>query len=333
MYEEILKEFKSKKLKSIYFLTGDENYMIDKLVSVAEEHIISPEEKDFNQETFYGKETSCKQFTDACRQHPFIGNSKLVLVKEAQEIKEWESIINYINTPSSICTLIIAFKNKKPDGRSNWVKLLKQKAVYFESKSLSDYQIPAFVKNIASDYKLKMDDQAIQLVADHIGNNLSHIENELNKIRLVVNPKEALTTELISRYIGISKEYNVFELCKAMSYKDQKKIYLIAHNIGQNMKSNPLVLMVGNLFNHFVKIWMAKQYASKSDAELQTLLKIPFASFLKEYREASRLYSVKELENIFSLLKEYDLRSKGVRSENTTQEEHFKELILKISLN
>ncbi|NOT38325.1 MAG: DNA polymerase III subunit delta [Saprospiraceae bacterium] len=333
MYEEILKEFRNKNLKSIYFLTGDEDYMIDKLVSVAEENIIGPEERDFNLEIFYGKESSCRQFTDACRQHPFVGNRKLVIVKEAQEIKDWDNILNYINSPSSICTLIIAFKNKKPDGRSNWVKLLKQKAVYFESKALSDYQIPAFVKNLASEYKIKIEDQAIQLVSDHIGNNLAHIENELEKIRLVVNPKETLTIELVSKYIGISKEYNVFELCRAISFKDRKKIYLIMNNISQNMKSNPLLLMVGNLFNHFVKIWMAKHYVSKSDAELQALLKIPFASFLKEYREAAKIYSHSELENIISLLKEYDLRSKGVRSENTTQEENFKELILKICLN
>jgi DNA polymerase III subunit delta len=333
MYDQISKEFRNKSLKPIYFLTGDEEYMIDKLINIAESSIIPEEERDFNLNIFYGKETSCRVFIDACRQHPFTGNSKLVIVKEAQEIKDWDPIINYVNTPSSICTLIISFKNKKPDGRSAWVKLLKQKTVFFESKALSDYQIPSFVKNLASEMKLKIEDKAIQLVADHIGNNLAHIENELDKIRLVVNPKEALTVDLVSKYIGISKEYNIFELNKALSGKDFKKSYVISQNIAENMKSNPMVLLIGNLFTHFVKIWMTKTYFSKSDTELQSILKIPFVGFIKEYREAARLYSMSELENIFGLLKEYDLRAKGVRSENTTQEEHFRELILRICLN
>lgn len=333
MYEDIRKSIRNKTLNPIYFLTGEENYQIDKLVELAEELIIPEEQKDFNLQVFYGNDTTIKQIIEACRQYPFIGNHKLVILKEAQYIKDWDNIINYIQSVSNYCTLVIAYKHKKPDGRVNWVKSLKSKAIYFESKSLSDYQLPNFIKNLANELSLKLEDQAIQMLAEHVGNNLSHIENELEKIKLVIDPKEKLSVDKISKFIGVSRDFNIFELNKSLSNKDFKRSIMIMQNIAENLKSNPLVLLIGNLHSHFVKIWLTKHYFQKNDVELQTLLRLPFAGFIKEYREASKLYSMSELHNIFNYLKEYDLRSKGVRSENTSNEEVFRELILKICLN
>ncbi|MEO6190696.1 MAG: DNA polymerase III subunit delta [Saprospiraceae bacterium] len=333
MYEELLATFGSKNLKPIYFLSGVEDYMIDSLIKKVELEFISPEEKDFNQQVYYGKETSIQQVVEACRQRPFIGDTKLVLLKEAQEIKNWEDILNYIKNPSSCSVLIIAYKNKKPDGRSNWVKALKEKAIYFESKSLSDNQLPAFIKSLASKHILNLDQEAISLMAEYLGNNLTHIENEISKIKLISSGKEKITSKLISDYIGISKEHNVFELCKSLSLKDMGKTYIIMENISHNMKSNPLLPMISSLFNHFQKIYLTKYFSKKTDQELATILKLTFASYIKEYREAASKYSVESLQLNFSTLKEFDLRSKGVNSSNVSQNELFKEMVLKICLN
>ncbi|MEP7197294.1 MAG: DNA polymerase III subunit delta [Saprospiraceae bacterium] len=333
MFEELLAEFKTKKLRPIYFLTGDEDYMIDSLMREAETNVLNEEEKDFNLQIFYGKETSSKQFVEACRQSPLIGTRKLILVKEAQDVKDWELITSYLGNASNSSILIIAFKRKKPDGRANWVKVIKQKAVFFESKKLYDYQIPLFIKNLASQNSLSLSADAISLLAEYLGNNLSQIENELIKIKLISNPKEKITPEQVAQYVGISRENNVFELCKALSQKNNASVYSILVNISENMKSNPLIPMIASLYNHFVKLWMCKYYYSKSDEQLTRILKIAFAKYLKEYREASLKYSFLEFNEIFNLLKEFDLKAKGVNSIHTPQEELFKELVLKICQN
>ncbi len=331
MFDALQKDFSSGQSKPLYFLSGEESYYIDQLVAIAEEKLIPETEKDFNLEIYYGIDSTIKGVIDSCRNRPLIGTRKLIILKEAQEIKNWEDIIPYSKNPSSTSSLIITYKQKKPDGRQAWVKSLKENAVYFESKSLYDYQIPGFIKDLAHKKKMNLDPQAISLLAEYVGNNLSHIENELEKIKLVSKEGELINADQISNFVGISRENNVFELCKAFSYRDSAKIYSIMNNISENIKSNPLIPMITSLFNHFQKIWLCKFYSDKKDQELTVILKLAFASFLKEYREAASNYKLDSLHKVFSTLKEYDFKSKGIHSGGASQSELFKELVLKIS--
>ncbi|HRG33772.1 MAG TPA: DNA polymerase III subunit delta [Saprospiraceae bacterium] len=330
-YQAILKDFVSTKVKPVYFLTGDEDYFIDSLVKEAESHLVPEAQRDFNLQVVYGKDTTTRALVEYCRQFPFMGDKKLVVVKEAQDLKDWDVLETYFKQPVPTTTLVIAFKNKKPDGRSAWVKTLKEKHVFFESKGIYDSQLPAFISNLASGLKLKMDQEASMLVAEYIGNDLSQINNELQKLRVNLEDGSKVNKDMVSEHIGISKEYNVFELCKAFSLKDKKRIYLITKNLVLHIKTNPLIPCITSMFNHFSKIWLTKHYMSKSDQELMALLKLSFISYIKEYKEAAAKYSITELEQIFSVLKEFDLKSKGVDVASVSQEDLLLELVLRIS--
>ncbi|MBK9272019.1 MAG: DNA polymerase III subunit delta [Saprospiraceae bacterium] len=329
-YNKLYKEWKANKPAHASLLAGEEPYFMDQLTEIAESVFIPEAEKDFNQLVLYGKDVSAKIIVETCRQYPFMGTRKLVIVKEAQDIKDWEILDNYLKNPVPTSILILVFKNKKPDGRSAWVKTMKEKHVFFESKPLYDHQLPAFISELAAELNLKFDPEAIALFAEFVGNDLGQIRNEMDKIKINFDKGVVITKDIISELIGVSKEYNVFELCKAFSKRDVLKTIRIARNLALHIKSNPLVLSIGSVYNHFNKIWATKIYAAKSDQELMSILKIPFIGFVKEYREAANQYSTAELENIFHQLKIYDLKSKGLHSGNTSQENLLMEMVISI---
>lgn len=329
-FNKLGKELKSGKLKPVYFFTGEEPYFIDRLVEISESSIIPDEEKDFNCQICYGKDQSCKIIVESCRQYPFFGEKKLVLVKDAQDMKDWDLMDSYLKNPIPSTVLILSYKNKKPDGRSSWVKNLKENHVFFESKPLYENQIPAFITELADAEGLKLDQDAVIVLSEYIGNDLSHIYNEIQKLKLN-SISNSITKEMIADLIGISREYNVFELCKAFSKRDRRKAYFIAQNLAMHIKSNPLVLTISSLYNHFNKILGTKSYSNKSDSELMSILKVPFPMFLKEYREASKLYTEHDIESILHIIRIFDLKSKGVDSGNTNQENTLLEMVLHIN--
>lgn len=329
-FNGIIKELKSGKYRPAYLLAGDEPYFIDQIADYAQTRIIPTAEQDFNLMVVYGKDTNARAVVESCRQFPFMGERKLVLVREAQDIRDWEVLDAYLKNPVPTTVLILAFKNKKPDGRSAWVKTMKDKHVFYESKSLYDSQIPGFISDLAKENGISMDPDATALMAEYIGNDLGHLHNEIDKIKLNYESGR-ITRDIISDMIGVSKEFNVFELCKSFSRKDGRRAYQIALNLAVHIKSNPLVPTISSIYNHFNKIWGIRQYASKSDSELMSLMKIPFPAFVKEYREAAGLYTIAELERIFGVLKTYDLKSKGVDSGNTSQENLLLEMVLAIT--
>ncbi len=329
-FSSILKELKSGKWRPAYLLAGEEPYFVDQILDFAQEKIIPEGERDFNMMVVYGKDTNARAVVESCRQFPFMGEKKLVGVREAQDIRDWDALDAYLKNPSASTILILAFKNKKPDGRASWVKTMKDKFVYFESKSLYDSQIPGFIADLARENGISMDQDAIGLMAEYIGNDLGHLHNEIQKIRLN-HDSGRITRDIISDMIGISKEFNVFELCKTFSRKDPRRAYQIALNLAVHIKSNPLVPTISSIYNHFNKIWGVKIYASRTDQELMSLMKIPFPAFVKEYREAAGLYTLAELERIFGVLETYDLKSKGVDTGNTSQENLLLEMVLAIT--
>ncbi len=332
-YQSLVSQFKQGRLNPVYFLTGDEGYFIDKVVEAAEKHIIAESEREFNQTVVYGRDITCRQLMDYCRTFPFLGRYRLVVVKEAQELKGWDDFIGYVQQPAETTVLVIAYKNKKPDGRSAWVKLLKEKTFWYESKALYDHQLPAFVQTQVYENGLTIDGEAAHLLVDFIGNDLAAIENEILKIKLNLAPNTPIQKSHIYEFVGISREYNVFELQRAIGLKQTAKALHILQNMALHVKSNPLIPTIAALYAYFNKIWIVKHNLSKTDQALAAILNVPFAGFIKEYRSAAAMYSNQELEQSIHLLHEYDLKAKGVYSGNRQDADLLMELGLKILLN
>jgi DNA polymerase-3 subunit delta len=320
-------------------VSSEELFFIDKLVQTILDKLLAKEFQEFNQSILYGKDTDANSILDQAREFPFFGDRKIIVVKDAQDIKkvkdnkdskEWDPLISYAKNPLASTLLIICF-SKKPDGRSSWVKQIKDLNYYYEFKSLSDYQLPSFIKSVIKDLQLELDDESQLILMDSIGNDLSTMYNELEKLKLNIPQGKKITKEDINKFIGISKEYNVFELQKAINLKDRKKIYQISKNMSQHSKSNPIIATIGALFNHFQRIWVAKVYNTLSDDELNKYLKLAFKSYIKDYRMAALKYSLTSIEQGISLLKEYDLKSKGMYHRNISEQDLYIELALKLN--
>lgn len=327
-FKEVIRELTGNQLKPVYIVNSEELYFMDKLIHLVSNNLLPKEQHDFNMATLYGKETNVKNILDLAREFPFLGERKIVLVRDAQDIKDWDLLASYLKNPNISTNLFILF-TKKPDGRASWVKTAKESGYWHEWKGLSDYQLPAFLVELSKEMQLKFEEQALTLLLEYVGNDLSTLANELDKLKLNVSKGSIIGILEIEKYIGVSKEFNVFELQKALNIKDRTKSFRIFHNLAIHSKSNPIIATIASLFNHFNRIWLTKLNSSKSDDELSKLLKLPFKNFVKDYREAASNYSVKQIEVVIDFLSEYDLKSKGLYNQSGTE----KDLYLDIALN
>lgn len=328
--QELIKEILSPQHKALYVISTQELFFIDKLVQTIQDQFLDKDFQEFNQAILHGKDMNANNIIDQAREFPFFGNQKLIIVKEAQDVKDWEPLVGYAKHLNKSTLLIICF-SKKPDGRSVWVKQIKDLGFFIEIKPLSDYQLPAFIKSAIKELQIDMDEESQLLLMDSIGNELSTIYNELEKLKLNIVKGHKVSKDDINKYIGISKEFNVFELQKAISLRDHRKIYWICKNMSQHIKTHRLFTTVGALFAYFQKIWITKVYNKMNDVELNKLLKLPYPNFIKEYRTAAASYSLDDIERTINLLKEYDLKSKGLYQGNTREEDLYLELALKIN--
>lgn len=329
-HKQFIKELTKGAFKPVYLVYSEELFFTDAIVKALQEQFIPKEHQDFNQLVSYGKDLSTQALVDLAREYPFMSDRKLIIVKDAHELKNMDALISFIKHPNPQCLLLLVF-TKKPDGRTAWMKEAKERSAYFEFKALSDYQVQDFVKTMAKDLDLEIDDQALMLLVESIGNDLATYQNELNKLKINLNKGEKINVQMISKFIGISKEFNVFELQRALSLRDKAKAYWIAKNMAGQLKSNPFVMTIGALFNHFQRIWLTKTYARLDDEALNKIVKLPFKSFLKEYREASSKYSMLSIEKAIGIIKQYDLKSKGMQTGAAKEEDLYLELILKLS--
>lgn len=327
-FKEVLKELAGNQLKPIYLISSEELYFMDKLIHLISNNLLPKEEQDFNMASLYGKETNIKNILDLAREFPFLGERKIVLVRDAQDIKDWDLLMSYVKKPNPSTILFVLF-TKKPDGRASWVKAAKESGYWHEWKSLSDYQLPAFLLELSKEMQLKFEEQALALLLEYVGNDLSTLANELDKLKLNVSKATIIGKLEIEKYIGVSKEFNVFELQKTLNARDQTKSFRIFHNLAIHSKSNPIIATIASLFNHFNRIWLTKLNISKSDDELSKILKLPFKNFVKDYREAASKYSLNQIEDVIDFLNEYDLKSKGLYNQSATE----KDLYLEIALN
>jgi DNA polymerase-3 subunit delta len=331
---EIIKDLKNRKFKPVYLLHGDEPYFIDQISNYIEHKLLSDTEKGFNQTVLYGKDTDAMTAINAAKRYPMMSDYQVVMVKEAQDMK-WgkddddkkhiNPILSYLENPLPSTILVFCYKYGKFDKRKKTYKAIDKNGQIFESAPLYDSKIPAWIEGYITDRKYKISPQASAMLSEYLGNDLSKIANELDKLMLNVSQGEEISLKQIQDNIGISKEH-VFELQSAITRKDAFKVNQIVNYFEANQKANPIVLVLGNLNNFFSKVLAYHYVKDKSNAAREIGVS-PY--FLKDYEQAARNYNLGKTFQVISLLREYDVKSKGVES-NAGPGALLKELMFKI---
>lgn len=315
-FESIYADIKKGQYEPVYFLCGEEAYFIDKISDYIEEHAITEAEKAFNQVVLYGKEIDHKTIEDNARQYPMMANKRVVIVKEAQNLRGIENLLPYFQNPSPQTILVINYKYKKADKRTAFGKAVAKNSCYLETKKLYDNQVGSWINNYLRSTGVQIDAGADELLAEYLGTDLSKITNELDKMLLNIGEGKRITKDIIQDNIGISKDYNVFELQKTLGFKDKVKTYRIIHYMGENPKMHPLPLITGSLYNYFGKLMIAKANAAKGDQVMMKALGLSTPFFLKEYKIACQKYTMDELKVAINALAKADRHSKGIGSRN-----------------
>jgi len=333
--EDILKDLKNRKFKPLYLLHGEEPYHIDLVGNYVEHQLLSDADKGFNQTVLYGKDTEVMTVLGAAKRYPMMADYQVVLVKEAQDMK-WgkddddkksiNPLLNYLENPLPSTILVFCYKYGKFDKRKKTYKAIEKNGLIFESTSLYDNKIPGWIESFTTDKGYRISQQATYMLSEYLGNDLSKIANELEKLMLNVSTGQEITLELVQNNIGISKEYNVFELQTALGKKDVFKVNQVVNYFEANPKANPIVLVLGNLNNFFSKV-LAFHYIKDRSNVARDLGVSPY--FVKDYEQAARSYDYGKTMRIISYLREYDLKSKGVDS-NAEDGALLKELMFKI---
>lgn len=328
---QILKDLKAKKYQPIYFLMGEEAYYIDMISNYIAENVLTESEKSFNQSILYGRDTDIHTIIAAAKRFPMMSDYQVVIVKEAQNLRSIDELAFYADKPQSKTILVFCYKYKIIDKRKKVYKLLKNKACLFESKKLYDNKLPAWIKDYVDEKKCEIEQSSSQLLADYLGNDLAKISNELDKLILTLpSDNKKINSAHIEKNIGISKDYNTFELNKALTKKDILKANRIINYFAANQKEHHISLVVASLFYFFSKLLAYHYCPNKTDnkAVASALSVSPF--FVNDYREAAKKYKARKVVDIISLLREYDLKSKGVGNVSATAGDLLKDLVFRI---
>jgi DNA polymerase-3 subunit delta len=330
--EKIINDWKNKKFKPIYWLEGDEPFFIDEVVNYAEHHLLAENEAAFNLTVFYGKDADWPSVVNACMRYPMFAERQVVLLKEGQQMKEIDKLENYIQNPLSSTVFVVSYKDKKVDARTKLAKTLKQKGELLTTKKIYDNQLPEWTEQMIRSLGLTINNNALLLLVDHIGNDLSRLKNEAEKLSINLGTKKNITEADIEKFIGISKEYNAFEFQDAISQKNLPKAIRIILYFQANPKAAPLQLILPTLYNYFSKIYIAASMADYSENTLRPLFyNNPFA--VKQAIVAMNNYGFAGAEKIILLLHEYNLKNVGINnaySGSMGDAELLKELAVKI---
>lgn len=348
-FDDLVREIKNKIYHPIYLLHGDEPYYIDKLNELLENEVLGEMEKEFNQTIVYGKDCDPLDLVSTLKRYPMMANYQVVVVREAQNLKGLSTkssdednvgdeskseaggnaLVNYLNNPLNTTVLVLCYKYKTLDKRSKAYKAIDKKGVVYESAKLKDYAINTWIEKYLAEKKFKIQPVAASLMADHLGNDLSKIVNEVDKLLINIKSGTVIDTQLIETNIGISKDYNIFELQSALGKKEIVKATKIVNYFKANPKSNPFVLSLFNINSYFTKLLLYHSLQDKSKNNVAATLKVnPY--FVTEYENAAKQYSPQKVMSIIGLMREYDLKSKGINNVGTPEGELLKELVFKI---
>lgn len=329
-YESILQDLKNKKYSPIYFLMGEEPYFIDKITDYIAQNVLSETEKDFNQTILYGKDVDIASVINTAKRFPMMAQHYVVIIKEAQNIRNIDDLIYYAQNPLNSTLLVINYKYKVLDKRKKLHKTLEKSCVLFNSKKIYDDKVPDWITKYLSAKKFQIQPTAALLLSEFLGTDLSKISKELDKLMLVLpQGEQMISADHIEENIGISKDYNNFELQKAIVKRDHLKAYRIIDHFAQNQKDNPLVVTISILYAFFNKLIVYYFLKDKSRQAVAAALRInPF--FVQDYQYAAKIFPVKKSVEIISLLRKCDLQSKGVGNISATPGDLLKELVYKI---
>ncbi|WP_462249775.1 DNA polymerase III subunit delta [Ekhidna sp.] len=334
-YTEILRDIKSGTFAPVYFLQGEETFFIDNIIDNIESTALDESQRSFNQLIMYGKDTTLTDVIGAARRYPMMGERQVVIVKEAQEMRDWGKedkqtlVVNYLENPLPSTILVFGYKYKSVDKRTKFGKIIDKKSVFLNSKKLYDNQVPDWIRSYCKAKNVKIDDAAVMMLSENIGNNLQRLANEIEKLLLNVKDGQEINSSMIQRYVGISKEYNIFELQKAFSSMNKLKAHKIADYFASNPSNNPLVLTIYSLFSYFSKLLLIHHSADKSDKAIASLIGVnPF--FVKEYLQAARNYPVHKVAQNIKYLHEADMQSKGIGFATKKEGPVLTELVYKL---
>lgn len=326
----ILQRWTKGQFSPFYWLEGEEDFFIDQLTTAAEKTILSPEESAFNCTVFYGKDTSWADVVNQCRRYPMFAERQVVILKEAQQLRDIEKLEPYFEQPLTSTILVIAHKEKKLDNRKKVARLIKEKGTFVSFKKLNEKEVTAWIEQRLAAKEQKITPRALLLMVDHLGSELSKVEQELEKLHLNCSPGSVIDEDVIERFVGVSKEFNVFELQTALAQKDFLKAFRIIQYFKQNPKAAPLQLILPLLYSFFSKVYMLFGADTSDDRSLASQLGIPPFS-IRNYKEAARLYGYQGTELTLLLLHQYNLKSVGVGATSTEDSSLLKELIFKMT--
>jgi len=331
-FNNLVKDIKNKRFLPIYFLEGEEPFYMDKISELLEDNVLSEDEKAFNQNVIYGLEADLDQIVSLAKQYPMGAERQLIIVKEAKGLAfdSSEAFENYVKNPQLSTVLAVNFKYKTLDKRKSVSKLLAKNGLLFTSTKLYDNQVPAWIGSLCQSLGLEIDEKSKIMLAEFLGNDLSRIDNEVRKLQLIMGNSRKITPEIIERNIGISKEYNNFELRKAIVEKNVTQAYKIVDYFDKNPKANPLVLIFGTLISLFSNILIVHTLDVKSPQNIAKELKInPF--FANEYLTAIKNYPLKKTTACISYIRDADLKSKGLNASSlVSNKDILMEMLYKI---
>lgn len=336
-YQDIISDLKKKLYHPVYFLCGEEPYYIDKLSRYMEENILTENEREFNQHVFYGRDSTLSLILDTAYRFPMMSNYQLIIVKEAQEMEKSilgdednpSLLLNYLKKPQNTTILVFCYKYRKIDLRTTVGKKITVEGLFFDSKKLYDNQIPAWIENYVRAKGYAIGHKALAILTEYLGNDLSKIAGEVDKLMLNIPVDSEITVVEIERNIGISKDYNIFELQAALGIRNEYKAIQIVNHFASNHKDNPLLLTTAMLYSYFSKLLIFHFLKDKSSGNVAASLGInPY--FVNEYTQAARTWNLHSLKRAFSVLKEYDLKAKGMGNVSADEAELYKEFIFKL---
>ncbi len=326
--EKILTDWKKGRFQPVYWLEGEEPYYIDILVNYAEHAILSEAEAGFNLSVFYGKDAAWPDVINACRRYPMFSEKQVVILKEAQHMRDIDKLEAYIEQPLTSTILVVAHKEKKVDGRSKLAKLLKQHSVLLSTKKMYDNQLPEWTSNLVVSKGYTITPKAAILLTEHIGNDISRINNEVDKLLLNLGGKKSISEEDIEEHVGVSKEYNVFELQGALQRKDFAKAFQIIQYFESNPKAGPIQMVLPAIYNFFSRVYMLFGIKGDDKSAAAAIGVNPY--FIKDYMAAAKTYGYDGVEQTLLLLHQYNLRSIGIHDAGTEDASLMKEMVSKI---
>ncbi|MEQ8628506.1 DNA polymerase III subunit delta [Ekhidna sp.] len=334
-YTQIIKDINSGSYAPVYFLQGEETFYIDDIINNIENNALEESQRSFNQVVLYGKDTTLTDVIGAARRYPMMGERQVVIVKEAQEMRDWKSedkqtlVVNYLENPLPSTILVFGYKYKTVDKRTKFGKSIEKHSVFLNAKKLYDNQVPDWIRNYCKSQGVKIDDSAVMMLSENIGNNLQRLANEIQKLLLNVKKDDVVNSAIVQKYVGISKDYNIFELQKALSGLNKLKALKIANYFASNPSNNPLVLTIYSLFSYFSKLLLIHHADNKNEKALASLIGVnPF--FVKEYMQAARNYPVGKVVKNIKYLHEADMQSKGIGYATKKEGPVLTELVYKL---